>query len=304
MISKKQRTKEANCVTVRGLVINTALSAVKFAAGLFGRSAAMTADAVHSLSDSLTDLVTLAGIKYAGKPADKRHAYGHGRFETLATLVIAAVLFAAGLHILYKAVLSVHSIAEGNILPKPHAVALGTAVLSIVVKEWLYRYTLRAAQKIDSATLKANAWHHRSDALSSIGTLCGIAGAYFLGPRWTVLDPLAAVVVSFFIFQASWQILKETVQELLDASLGAKTEEKIRTLCLQIPQIQAVHRIKTRKVGSRIAAELHVLLPDDISFIRAHELTEQIEKKLKRHFGPGTFVIVHPEPFSARRQKR
>lgn len=303
MISEKQRIKEANSVTVRGLVINTALSAAKFAAGIFGRSAAMVADAVHSLSDSLTDLVVLAGVKLSSKPADKDHAYGHGRFETLATLVIAAVLFAVGWQILYKAVLSVRSIAEGNVIPKPHAVALWTAVLSIIVKEWLYRYTLRAAQKIDSATLKANAWHHRSDALSSIGTLCGIAGAYFLGPRWTVLDPLAAIVVSFFIFQASWQILKETVQELLDASLGAKTEEKISALCLEIPDVQDAHHIKTRKVGSRIAIELHVHLPDDISFIRAHELTEQIEKKLKRHFGPGTFITVHPEPGSVHRQK-
>lgn len=298
MEKPSSRIRQANAVTLWGLFINTLLCALKFAAGIFGRSAAMVADAVHSLSDSLTDLVVLASFKLSSKPADKDHAWGHGRFETLAALVIAAALLGVGAQILYKGILSVTSVLRGETVARPHALALGAAILSIAVKEGLYRYTLRAAKRLDSRTLAANAWHHRSDALSSIGTLAGISGAYFLGNKWTVLDPLAAIVVSFFIFGAAWGILKETADELLDASLGEEAEKKIEALCLQIPQVIDIHQLKTRKVSNRAAIELHVHLPDDISFIRAHELTQEIERALKKEFGPGTFLSVHPEPKS------
>lgn len=304
MKKSSSRLRQANTVTLWGLLINTLLCALKFTAGIFGRSAAMVADAVHSLSDSLTDLVVLASFKLSSKPADKDHAWGHGRFETLAALVIAAALLGVGAQILYKGILSVTAVLHGEILAKPHVLALGAAVLSIGVKEGLYRYTLCAAKRLDSRTLEANAWHHRSDALSSIGTLAGISGAYFLGSKWTILDPLAAIVVSFFIFGAAWGILKETADELLDASLGEEAEKRIEALCLQIPQVIDIHQLKTRKVSNRAAIELHVHLPDDISFIRAHELTQEIEHALKKEFGPGTFLSVHPEPKSVHKNIR
>lgn len=294
------RIRQVKTVTWKGLVINLLLSAVKFLAGFLGHSAAMVADAVHSLSDTATDLVVLAGLKLSSKPADKDHAYGHGRFETLATAVIALVLAAVGFKILLGAINAIVGAAQGARPSAPGGVALAAAVLSIIVKEWLYRYTLRAARQTDSQSLLANAWHHRSDALSSIGTLTGIAGAYFLGPKWTVLDPLAAVIVSFFIFEACWQILKNVWRELSDGSLGERAVREIRALAREVPGITDPHDVKTRRIGPHAAIELHVYVKDDTPFVQVHELTEQVERKLRRRFGAGTFVTVHPEPLSTR----
>ncbi len=296
------REKQARSVTLQGLAVNLILTALKFLAGIFGRSAAMTADAVHSLSDTATDLVVLVSLRFSAKPADEDHAYGHGRFETLATAIIALALIAVGIKILFSGVNTIASVTQGAVLPAPGFIALAAALVSILVKEWLYRYTVRAAKRIDSQALLANAWHHRSDALSSIGTLAGIAGAYFLGPKWTVLDPLAAVIVSFFIFEASWQILKNVWQELSDGSLGARAEGEICSLCAQVPHVVEPHEIKTRRIGPNAAIELHIYVADDTPFVRVHEITEQVEIRLRGRFGPGTFVTVHPEPLSSRQR--
>lgn len=298
MTHSSQRIQKANTVTVQGLIINTVLCALKFLAGIMGRSAAMVADAVHSLSDSLTDIVVLASVRLSGRPADKDHAYGHGRFETLATLLIALALAAVGAKILYNGVLAVIHLAEGMPIARPHAIALIMAAVSIAVKEWLYCYTLHAAKLTDSRLLEANAWHHRSDAMSSIGTLLGISGAYFLGNKWTVLDPLAAIVVSFFIFQAAWQIFKDSISELLEQSLGEQAEEEIAILCKNIPGVQGAHDIKTRKIGNRSAIEMHVYLADDLTLLAAHAITEQMEEQLLKRFGAETFITIHPEPVS------
>ena len=294
------REQQARSVTLQGLAVNLILTALKFLAGIFGRSAAMVADAVHSLSDTATDIVVLVSLRFSAKPADEDHAYGHGRFETLATAVIALALAAVGIKILLSGVNSITSVAQGHVLPAPGFIALAAALISIIAKEWLYRYTVRAAKRIDSQALLANAWHHRSDAFSSIGTLAGISGAYFLGPKWTVLDPLAAVVVSFFIFEAAWQILKNVWQELSDGSLGAQAEKEIRALCAQVPHVVDPHEIKTRRIGPNAAIELHIYVADDTPFVRVHEITEQVESRLRERFGPGTFVTVHPEPLSSR----
>ncbi len=299
-----KREQQARTVTLQGLIINLLLTAVKFVAGIFGRSAAMVADAVHSLSDTATDIVVLVSIRFSSKPADEDHAYGHGRFETLATAVIALALAAVGVKILIGGINTIASVAHGHVLPAPGFIALAAALLSIIVKEWLYRYTVRAAKKIDSQALLANAWHHRSDALSSIGTLAGISGAYFLGPKWTVLDPLAAVIVSFFIFEASWQILKGVWQELSDGSLGQQAEEEITTLCAQIPHVVHPHDIKTRRIGPNAAIELHIYVADEMPFVQVHAITEQVEEALRKRFGAGTFVTVHPEPLSLQHPKQ
>lgn len=298
MSDPSQRLEQTNTVTLQGLIINTVLSALKFLAGIMGRSSAMVADAVHSLSDSLTDIVVLASIRLSGRPADKDHAYGHGRFETLATLLIALALGAVGAKILYNGLLSIIRLTEGQSIARPHLIALIMAAFSIIVKEWLYRYTLRAARLADSRLLEANAWHHRSDAMSSIGTLLGISGAYFLGNKWTVLDPLAAIVVSFFIFQAAWQIFKDSISELLEQSLGEQAETEISLLCKNIPGVQGAHDIKTRKIGSRNAIEMHVYLADELTLREAHAITEQMEQQLLKRFGEDTFITIHPEPVS------
>ena len=292
------RSAFAREITVKGLIINTVLCAAKFAAGVFGRSSAMVADAVHSLSDSLTDIVVLASLKFSARPADQDHAYGHGRFETMATLVISVALFAVGAKILYNGILDIVRLAEGGSIARPHAIALWMAVLSIAVKEWLYRYTLKAAKQIGSSALEANAWHHRSDAMSSIGTLLGIGGAYFLGNKWTVLDPLAAVVVSFFIFEVAWNILKTASDELLDKSLGAQAETKITQVCRQAEAQACAHSIKTRKIGGYACVEFHVYLPDEWNLKRVHDATDKMEQALQQAFGPQTLVTIHPEPRS------
>ena len=292
------RSAFARDITVKGMIINTLLCAAKFAAGIWGRSSAMVADAVHSLSDSLTDIVVLVSLKFSARPADQDHAYGHGRFETMATLVIAVALLAIGAKILYNGVTDIVRLAEGGTIARPHAVALWTAVLSIIVKEWLYRYTLKAAKQIGSSALEANAWHHRSDAMSSIGTLLGIGGAYFLGNKWTVLDPLAAVIVSFFIFEVAWNILKSATQELLDKSLGAQAEKNIMQICRQAEPAACAHNIKTRKIGGYACLEFHVYLPDEWNLKRVHDATDKMEQALQQAFGPQTLVTIHPEPSS------
>ena len=292
------RSAFARNITVKGMLINTLLCAVKFAAGIWGRSSAMVADAVHSLSDSLTDIVVLASLKFSSRPADPEHAYGHGRFETMATLIIALALLAVGGKILYNGIMDIIRLAEGGAIVRPHAIALWTAVISILVKEWLYRYTLKAAKQIGSSALEANAWHHRSDAMSSIGTLLGIGGAYFLGNKWTVLDPLAAVVVSFFIFEVTWNILKAAVQEILDKSLGAQAETKIAALCRQTEPAAYAHNIKTRKIGGYACLEFHVYLPDEWNLKRVHDATDKMEQALQTEFGEQTLVTIHPEPQS------
>lgn len=304
MTHSSQRMEKANAVTLQGLIINTVLCAFKFIAGVWGNSAAMVADAVHSLSDSLTDIVVLVSVRLSGRPADKDHAYGHGRFETLATLLIALALAAVGAKILYNGVLAIIHVTEGLPIARPHAIALIMAAVSIAVKEWLYRYTLRVAKLTDSRLLEANAWHHRSDAMSSIGTLLGISGAYFLGNKWTVLDPLAAIVVSFFIFQAAWQIFKDSISELLEQSLGEQAEEEIALLCKNIPGVQGAHDIKTRKIGSRRAIEMHVYLADELTLAAAHSITEQMEQQLLKRFGEDSFITIHPEPVSLKNKSK
>lgn len=297
-MNQNSRSNLAHRITVNGLIINSLLCGAKFAAGVWGRSSAMVADAVHSLSDSLTDMVVLVSLKFSTRPADRDHAYGHGRFETLATLIIAAALFAVGAKILYNGITDVVRLAEGGVIERPRAAALWMAVVSIAVKEWLYRYTLKAAKQIGSSALEANAWHHRSDAMSSIGTLLGVGGAYFLGSRWTVLDPLAAIVVSFFIFEVSWQILKTAGQELLDKSLGAQAEERIVRLCREAEAAAQAHSIKTRKIGGYACLEFHVYLPDEWNLKQVHDATDRMETALLKAFGPQTLVTIHPEPLS------
>ena len=297
------RSTLAREITLKGMLINTLLCAAKFAAGIWGRSSAMVADAVHSLSDSLTDIVVLASLKFSARPADQDHAYGHGRFETIATLVIALALLAVGAKILYNGIMDILRLAEGGSISRPHAVALWMAILSIIIKEGLYRYTLRAAKQIGSSALEANAWHHRSDAMSSIGTLLGIGGAYFLGAKWTVLDPLAAVVVSFFIFEVSWNILKTSVQEILDKSLGPQAETQIAHICRQTEPLACAHSIKTRKIGGYACLEFHVYLPDEWNLKKVHDTTDKMEQALQNFFGTQTLVSIHPEPLSLHKKR-
>ena len=213
------REKEIYKVTTIGAVGNLLLLIFKFIAGFLSNSAAMIADAVHSLSDFLTDIVVMIFVRISSKEEDENHHYGHGKFETLATVIIGIVLVAVGLGIMKNGIVSIVEVAKGNSIKSPGIIALVAAIVSIIVKEILYRYTVIKGKKLDSPSVVANAWHHRSDAFSSIGTALGIGGAIILGNKWTILDPIAAVIVSFFILKVAYQLTKAGLDELLEKSL-------------------------------------------------------------------------------------
>ena len=227
MTDEKQRLREVYKVTIAGSIINVLLLVLKFAAGILGHSAAMIADAIHSLTDFATDVVVLVFVKLGNKPMDKDHDYGHGKYETLATAIIGISLFAVGVMICWSGLVKTYHALCGEQLHQPGVVALVAAVLSIVMKEWAYQFTVRVGRKYHSEAVVANAWHHRSDALSSIGTMLGIGGAILLGDHWAVLDSLAAILVSVFIIKAAWSLVMQSVKELTDASLSEKDRKSV-----------------------------------------------------------------------------
>ncbi len=290
------REKSIDEVTLAGSAVNVLLTVFKFVAGLLGRSAAMTADAVHSLSDLLTDAVVLVFVHISNKPADRDHEYGHGKFETLASTFIGIALMIVAGGILYAAGSSLLAWFRGEDLPRPGMLALWAALVSILLKEAAFQFTVRKARKLESPALEANAWHHRSDALSSVGSLVGIGGAILLGNRWTVLDPLASVVISFFIIHVAWKLLRQNIRELMEASLPEEMEKEILQIVSSFPDVSDPHNLKTRRIGNYIAIELHVRMDGDISLLQAHSRSHDIEKELKAHFGPDTHVTVHVEP--------
>ena len=291
-----EREKEIFRVTIWGGIINVVLLVVKFAAGIFGHSAAMIADAVHSLTDFATDVVVLIFVHLGNKPADRDHDYGHGKYETLATAIIGTSLLAVGVLIFCSGAGKTWRVIQGEMLPSPGKVALVAAVASIVLKEWAYRFTVKVGKRCQSEAVVANAWHHRSDALSSVGTMIGVGGAILLGNRWTVLDPLASIVVSLFIVRAAWQLMMESMKELTEASLSDEDEAVIMHIAASEPGVSEVHNLRTRRVGNRIAIEMHARMLGSTPLVEAHLHATAIEHRLKEHFGPDTLVSIHLEP--------
>ncbi|MCS2565772.1 cation diffusion facilitator family transporter [Bacteroides fragilis] len=283
-------------VTIVGSIVNFLLLVFKFFAGIAGHSAAMLADAVHSLSDFITDIVVIVFVRIAGKPEDKGHDYGHGKYETLATAIIGLLLLCVGFGIFWNGASSIYTFLRGGQLESPGVVALVAALVSIVSKEILYQYTVIQGKKLNSQAVIANAWHHRSDALSSIGTAIGIGGAILLGDHWRVLDPVAAVVVSFFIMKVSVRLLIPCVDELLEKSLPEDVEKEIEQTVLSFPGVSQPHHLRTRRIGNYYAIELHVRMDGKITLEEAHSTATAIENKLKEMFGKGTHVGIHVEP--------
>lgn len=290
------REKEIYKVTLTGTAVNAVLIVLKFIAGFVGRSSAMVADAVHSLSDFVTDVIVIVFVKIAGKPRDKGHEYGHGKFETFATMIIGFILCMAGLGLMINGIeLVVHSL-HGHTLPKPGMLALVIAIISIISKEWLYRYTTNVGKRVNSQAVIANAWHHRSDAISSVGTLIGISGAIFLGDKWRILDPIAAIVVSLFIIKSGYDIMKPAVADLLEASLPESMENEILKLVETVPGITYVHNLRTRRIGNDIAVDLHVKMDGHLTLTTAHELATEAENAIKSRFGNNSIINIHMEP--------
>ncbi len=290
------REKEIYKVTLIGSVGNAVLLTFKFIAGMLGHSSAMIADAVHSLSDFLTDVLVLVFVRISSKPQDTSHDYGHGKFETIASFLIALALIAAAIGIILSGSMKLATWLKGGQLEAPGTLALWAALLSIVIKEILYRYTASRGKALESQVMIANAWHHRSDALSSIGAAIGIGGAIILGNRWTVLDPLASIVVGAMLIKVAAELLKTSMGDLTECSLPAETEEEIIRIIQSYPDVQQPHNLRTRRIGNRIAIETHVRMDGNLSLHKAHERATSIEQKLKERFGPQTHVTIHMEP--------
>ncbi|WP_300258902.1 cation diffusion facilitator family transporter [uncultured Alistipes sp.] len=290
------RKREIYRVTFVGLVVNLVLSLLKLAAGVVGRSGAMVADAVHSFSDLATDIVVIAFARISAKPRDTDHDYGHGKYETLATIIISIALGVVGAGILVNSIRGIRTVIDGGLLPRPGAVALVAAVVSILVKEILYRYTVRVGRRIDSPSVVANAWHHRSDALSSLGTLVGIGCAFFLGDKWRIADPIAALVVAVFIFKVAFDLIRTGLGELLEQSLPEEVEKEILGIVAANPRVREPHNLRTRRIGAAIAIEVHVRMDGKMTVEESHELTVDIEQRLRERFGEGTMIAIHVEP--------
>lgn len=291
-----EREKAIYQVTWAGSFVNFLLVIFKFIAGILGHSAAMIADAVHSLSDFATDIVVLIFTRISNKPQDKNHDYGHGKYETLATAIIGIVLFAVGASICWNGLQAIQTVWQGGRLPTPGMLAFAGAIISIVSKELIYRYTIHVGRKINSSAVIANAWHHRSDAFSSIGTAIGIGGAIVLGESWSVLDPMAAVVVSFFIMKVAVQLLKPCVDELTEKSLPDEIEKEICLIAENTPGVSAIHNLRTRRIGNHYAIEMHVRMDGHLTLYEAHAKASVIENKLKEKYGNETHVGIHVEP--------
>ena len=304
MANEVNREKEIYKLTLWGSLVNFLLLVIKFVAGFLGNSAAMVADAVHSLSDFITDIIVILFVRVSSMPKDENHHYGHGKYETLATAIIGVVLFAVGVGILVNAVEAIIDFFHGKELAAPNIWALGAAAVSIVFKEALYQYTVYKGKNLNSNAVMANAWHHRSDALSSIGTLLGISGAMFLGEKWRVLDPIAAFLVSIFILKVAIELIKASLEELLEKSLPKKTQEKILNIIHSFPEVKSPHNLRTRHIGSNIAIEFHIRMDGNLSLNEVHEITKCMENALKAEFGPLTHIGIHMEPINHEKEAK
>lgn len=291
------REKEIYKVTLWGGAVNLLLLVFKFVAGITAHSSAMIADAVHSLSDFVTDIVVIAFVRISGKPQDEDHEYGHGKYETFATALIGAALLIVGIGIFADSASGIVGFMRGERLDAPGMLAFVAALVSVLSKEAVYRYTVIKGRRLNSKAVIANAWHHRSDALSSVGTMAGIGGAIFLGDTWRVLDPLAALVVSLFVVRVAWQLVKPSIDELLEKSLPKEMEDTITAVILSFKGVRSPHHLRTRYIGNTIAIEVHIRLDGSMTLSEAHDITKGIEAALKEKFGERTHIGIHMEPW-------
>lgn len=290
------RTAKVTFVTLVGSVVNIILTVFKIFAGVLGRSTAMIADGIHSLSDLLSDIVVIVFVKISAKGRDKDHDYGHGKFETFATLIISLMLIVVAVNLMSGGINKIRQILDGGEVSSPGMIALWAAVASIVLKEILYRYTIIQGKALNSPMMIANAWHHRSDALSSVGSLLGIAGAIFLGDKFVILDPITGCVISIFILVMAVKMSVPAIKELLDVSLPDEVEEKIEATAKSVKGVVDLHELKTRREGPGIIMEGHLVLDSDISLKEAHNISKKVEESLRKEFGPETQISLHLEP--------
>ena len=278
------------------MAINAVLTAFKLLAGMLGHSSAMVADGVHSLSDFVSDIIILLFLKISGKGRDKDHDFGHGKFETMATFVLSIILLIVAAEILSGGVQKTLCVLRGEQIPAPSMIALWAAAVSIAAKEFCYWITVHVGRKVNSPAVIANAWHHRSDALSSIGSLLGIGAAIFLGSKWVILDPLVGCVISVVIFVVAIKMALPAMKELLDISLPEEVENQIETIAVGVEGVVDLHNLKTRRNGPSVIIEAHIRVDHNISIVQAHEISTEVENRLTEHFGSETQINIHVEP--------
>lgn len=293
----KTRVRQAWKVTWVGFIANAFLAVLKIIAGITGRSSAMIADGFHSMSDFITDVIVLVSVGIARKKADIHYQYGHGKYETFATLMVAVFLGVVAVLFFTDGVTTVWATLHGNPLPSPRMIALIMAVVSIVVKEWLYRYTVKVGRRINSSIIIANAWHHRSDAFSSLATLLGIAGAMFLGPGWRILDPLASMVVSVLILIVAVKLARPAVIELLDGALPEEVLNRLHRIIGTTDGVLGFHRLRSRRNGSMTILELHIKVDPMMTVEHSHDIATEVERKLMKEFHGNAIITTHIEPY-------
>ncbi len=300
----EHKSKEGLRVTIIGMAVNIILTIVKVVAGVVGNSAALIADGVHSLSDLLSDFVVIFSIRISAKPEDDSHNFGHKKIENLASVIVGVMLLFAGVLILYEGAGTIYDFIEGTPVEKPAMVTFYVALLSIIGKELLYQYTHRVAKKLGSDMIEVNAWHHRTDAFSSIGVAAGIGAAILLGDNWAILDPVMAVLLALYILYIAAKIIYNSTNDLMEASLSPEVNEEIKSIILDCGGVLNMHSLKTRKLGSSKAIDMHIMIDENLTVKEAAEIQKDVENCLKQRFGPDTYVIIKVEPFLDRKVDR
>ncbi|MBR5085192.1 MAG: cation transporter [Prevotella sp.] len=282
--------------TLRSAVLNVLLTIFKYVAGFLGHSAAMIADATHSLSDLITDIIVLVFSKSKVREKDERYDYGRGRIENLITIIVGFVILAIGISVCYHGIAKIVRYAQGEVIEKPGYIALIAAIISMVVKEWAFRFTFRTAQKTKTIAVTSNAWQHRSDAFSSFVTAICIGCAIFFSEKLRILDLVAVLLVGLFIAREAIHLIVDASNILLDKSLPNETEELITKITMEEEGVNGVRDVLTRQIGRDLAVEVYITISGNDTVRQAHERMLSIEKRLQEQFGEDTYVNVHFEP--------
>lgn len=296
-MEKGKEEKAAIRVSRNSIIINLLLSAAKLTAGIFGGSNAMVSDAVHSASDVFSTIVVMIGVKISHRESDKNHPYGHERLESVAALILAVILGGTGAGIGYRGIQMIVSGAEGKGLAIPTILPLIAAIVSILVKEGMYWYTMETANKIRSDALRADAWHHRSDAMSSIGSFIGILGAKIGFP---ILDPVAGVVICVFILKAAFDIFRDAVSKMTDEACDDRTMAAIAGVAKRQAGVLRLDDIKTRVFGNKIYVDIEIGVDGDIKLRQAHQIAEKVHTEIEKNFPSVKHCMVHVNPYEER----
>jgi cation diffusion facilitator family transporter len=293
--SQRRNREEKRCTLV-GMTSDVCLSALKIVTGIVGHSSAILADGIHSISDTVTDGLVYAMVRLSGKGVDERYRYGRGKFEILAAFLISIILVVVALGLMTEGVKDVWAAIQGETLERPHNIALIVGIIAVIVKESLYHYTRIKGRKTGSSALKAYAWHHHADALSTTATLLGVAGAMFLGEHWRVLDPIAAMAVSVLILVLAYRLGRPAVEELLEVSLPKEEQEKITGIVNATSGVEAFHNLRTRRNGNLRVVDIHIKVDGDLTVARSHDITRDIERQLTDALGE-VMTNIHVEPY-------